>query len=106
MDVKKLIENVWWKLVPYVEIGVKWPVGAIVVGYDDPRWYDCGACFVEIESADPNDFYRPFMEEWIGKQGWDWSWYMGNNDVAENRLTIRVREKYSIYASHIAIMWN
>ena len=106
MDVKKLIEKIWWKLVPYVEISVKWPKGNIVVGYSDPRWYDVGATWVEIESADPNDHYRPFMEEWIGKQGWDWSWYMGNNDAAENRLTIRVQKKYSVYASHIAIMWN
>lgn len=106
VKMKNLIEKMWWKLVPYVEISVKWPVGMIVVGYDDSRWYDVGATWVEVESADPNDHYRPFMEEWIGKQRWDWSWYMGNTDARDNRLTIRLRKKHEIFASHLVIMWN
>lgn len=99
-------EKIWWYFVPWVEVNVKWPSGPIGVGCEDPRWYDCGATWVEVFSADPNDHYRPFMQSWIGHQRRDWSWYMGNNDAAENRLTIRMRKKYAIYASHIAIMWN
>lgn len=89
-----------------MEISVKWPKGSIAVGYNDPRWYDVGASLVEVESADPNDHYRPFMEEWIGRQRWDWSWYMGNTDARDNRLTIRIREKHAVFATHIAMMWN
>ena len=106
MDLKKLRKKLWWKLVPYVEISVKWPVGVVVVDHGDSRWYDCGATWVEIESTDPNDHYRPFMQEWIGKQGWDWDWYVGDTDVQDNRITIRLKKKYEVYATHIAIMWN
>ena len=101
-----LLDRLWWYFVPWVEVNVKWPSGYIGVGRDDPRWYDVGARLVEVHSADPNDFYRPFMEEWIGRQHIEWTWYMANNDAAENRLTIRMRRKYKIYASHIAMMWN
>lgn len=102
----KLLERIWWYYTPYMEISVKWPKGSVVVGYDDPRWYDVGASLVEVESADPNDHYRPFMQEWIGRQRWDWSWYMGNTDARDNRLTIRIRKKHYIFASHIAMIWN
>jgi hypothetical protein len=103
---KKYFEKIWWYFTPYMEISVRWPKGPVAVQYGDPRWYDCGATWVQIESADPNDHYRPFMEEWIGRQGWDWSWYMGNTDARDNRLTIRIREKHAVFATHIAMMWN
>ena len=100
------LEKIWWYFVPWVEVRVQWPSGYIAVGSKDSRWYDVGARLVEVHSADPNDFYRPFMEEWIGRQGWDWSWYMGNTDARDNRLTIRLRKKHEIFASHLVIMWN
>lgn len=100
------IERVWWHFEPYVEVNVQWPVGTIVIDRTDPRWYDVGAYRVEIESADPNDHYRPFLEEWIGRQRWDWAWYLGDTDARDNRLTIRLRKKYAAYASHITLMWN
>ena len=100
------LEKLWWYFVPWVEVRVRWPSGYIAVDRKDPRWYDVGARLVEIHSADPNDFYRPFMEEWIGRQGPDWQWYMGDLDATENCLTIRLRKKYEVYASHIAMMWN
>lgn len=102
-----LVERIWWYFTPYMEISVRWPSGYIEVDHNDPRWCDLGgAVWVKLESADPNDFYRPYMEEWIGRQGWDWAWYMGNTDAAENRLTIRMREKHAVFATHIAMMWS
>lgn len=104
---RKIFEKIWWYFTPCMEISVKWPKGKIVVNHDDPRWVDLGgAVWVELESADPNDHYRPFMEEWIGRQGRDWAWYMGGTDARDNRLTIRIREKHAVFATHIAIMWN
>ena len=100
------LEKIWWYFVPWIEVSVKWPSGPIGVGYDDARWYDVGAARVQIHSADPNDHYRPFMEQYVGRQGPDWQWYMANNDAAENRLTIRMRRKYAINATHISMMWN
>ena len=102
------LEKVWWYFVPWIEINVKWPVGYVSVDpeYPNPNWIDQGSESKIRHSADPNDHYRPFMEKWIGRQGPDWQWYLANNDAAENRLTIRMRRKFAVYASHIAIMWN
>ena len=30
---------------------------------------------VIMHSADPNDHYRPWLEENCGRQGWDWDWH-------------------------------
>ena len=106
MKLLSLIERVWWYFNPYVEVTVRWPVGEIVVEYGDPRWYDCGARLVLIQSADPNDHYRPFLEEWIGRQRWDWQFLMKNNDARDNRITIRIRQKHAVFATHVAMMWN
>jgi hypothetical protein len=63
-----------------------------------PSWYI-------VESADPNDHYRPWMEANVGRQGWDWDWCMRDNDVAENRLTIKIRQKYQEHAMLVALKW-
>jgi hypothetical protein len=99
--------RIWWRFVGKIEVTVKWPTGDIVVDHNDPRWYDLGgAVWISFFSADPNDHYRPWMEQNVGRQNWDWNWELINNNVAENRLTIRMREKHAVYATHIALMWN
>ncbi len=110
---KKWWDQIYWRLVDYIEIDVKWPSGEIVVDHNDPRWADLGgAVWIGFESADPNDHYRPFLEQWIGRQGWDWDWRLAwhgrNIETGEQngRLTIRMRQKHAIYASHIAMMCN
>lgn len=90
---------------PGVVINVRWPAGKIAVGYGDSRWYDCGAIWVEVESADPNDFYRPYLEKYVGKQGWHWDWGFVNNDVAENRLSIKIIKSKAYYASLLILKW-
>ena len=111
-ELKKWRDKIYWRLVDYVEIDVNWPTGVLAVNHDHPRWYDVGAVWVEIESADPNDHYRPFLEQWIGRQGWDWDWRLAwhgrNIETQESQgyLTIRMRRKHEIYASHIAMMWS
>ena len=110
---RKWRDQIYWRLVDYIEIDVKWPSGKIVVDHNDPRWADLGgAVWIGFESADPNDHYRPFLEQRIGRQGWDWDWRLAwhgrNIETGEQsgRLTIRMRRKHEIYASHIALMWN
>lgn len=100
-------DKLWWRFVPGVVINVRWPRGKIVVDHNDPRWCDLGgAVWVELDSADPNDFYRPWLEEHVGRQGWDWNWGMGSHDATENRLTIKIRKKHAVYATHIAMTWS
>lgn len=91
---------------PGVKVKLRWPKGTIVVGYGDSRWYDVGAAWVEIESADPNDFYRPWLEQHVGRQGWDWDWRMEDNDAAENLLTVKLRRSKSSAATALALKWS
>lgn len=103
-----LYDKLWWLLMPGVVIRVPWPKGEIIAGPgpSDPRWFDCGgAAYVKIESADPNDHYRPWLEENVGRQGWDWNWGMGNLDATENRLTIKIRRGRASWATIAALRW-
>ena len=103
-----IIEKLWWNFIPGVTINVKWPTGKVTAGPgpDDPRWFDCGgASYVEFESADPNDHYRPWLEANVGKQGRDWNWGMADRDATDNRLTIKIRRKYQDCAIIASLMW-
>ena len=92
---------------PGVVINVKWPAGNITVDESDPRWVDLGgAVWVSIDSADPNDHYRPWMEQHVGRQGWDWNWGMADRDATDNRLTIKIRQRHAKYATLAAIKWS
>ena len=100
-------QQLWWRFVPGVVIKVRWPVGPLIVDHYDPRWVDLGgAVWVQIDSADPNDHYRPTLEQLVGKQGRDWNWGVAGNDVAENQLTIKIRRKYANHATMLALRWS
>ena len=103
---KNLIDKIWWKFVSKVETKVKWPSGTITVDHNDPRWFDCGgAVWVAFESADPNDHYRPWLEENVGRQGRDWEWGLKDHDVLNNQLTIKFRTKHARFATIAAMQW-
>jgi hypothetical protein len=100
-------DKLWWRFVPGVVINVKWPKGQVKVGPSHRDGYSgYGPEFEYVDSADPNDHYRPWMEQHIGKQGRDWNWGMANMDATENRLTIKIRQKYVKYATIAAIQWS
>jgi len=88
---RRLLKKLWWRLVPGTVVKVRWPVGAV---------------HQEIESADPNDHYRPWLEANVGHQTWDWDWDMLDNDVSANQLTIKVRRAKSKYATEMALRWT
>ena len=101
-----LKDKLWWRFIPGVVIKVKWPKGPLVVDHNDPRWIDLGgAVWVSIDSADPNDHYRPELTELVGKQGIHWNWGMADTDVADNRLTIKIIKSKAKYASYFALKW-
>jgi len=85
---------------PGVIINVKWPVGEIRIRQEASDIWDY------VQSADPNDHYRPWMEANVGRQGWDWNWGMANNDVSDNRLTIKIRQKHQDCAIIAKLMWS
>lgn len=101
-----IIQKLWWCFMPGVVINVKWPKGQIKVSPSHKLgWNGIGDYYEYAESADPNDHYRPWMEQHVGRQGWDWNWGMADNDVAENRLTIKIRRKHAKYATIAAMRW-
>lgn len=100
-------EQLWWRFMPGVVINVKWPKGQVRVGPSHKQgWAGVGPEFEYVESADPNDHYRPWMEQHVGQQGWDWNWGVANNDVSENRLTIKIRRKYQDCAIIAKLQWS
>ena len=86
---------------PGVVINVKWPNGPIFKEFIDQYRTD-----QQLLSADPNDHYRPWLEEHVGKQGRDWNWGMANMDATENRLTIKIRQKHAKCATIAALKWS
>ena len=95
-----IVQQLWWRFVPGVVINVQWPVGEIRIRQEASSIWDY------VRSADPNDHYRPWMEKHVGRQGWDWDWGMANNDVSENRLTIKIRQKHAEYATIAQMRWS
>lgn len=102
-----IIHQIWWRFVPGVIFNVRWPVGEITIGEDDPRWdWSLGSSLQSGYSADPNDHYRPWLEKHVGRQKWDWDWGMADRDATDNRLTIKIRRKYQDYAIIAKLMWS
>lgn len=101
-----ICQQLWWRFMPGVVIKVKWPTGYATIDESMPQWdWTIGPSKYLVESADPNDHYRPWLERHVGKQGWDWNWGIAGNDVTDNRLTIKIRKKHSGYATIAALIW-
>ena len=102
-----LYDKLWWRFMPGAVINVAWPKGQVKVGPSHRDGYSgYGPEFEYVDSADPNDHYRPWMEKYVGKQGWDWNWGVCSNDVSDNRLTIKIRRKHEKYATIAALRWS
>ena len=96
------IQNLWWRFVPGTEFEVLWPTG-----WTEPEPAPGGG-FIQFESADPNDHYRPELERLVGRQGWDWDWRIGKvATVTHERDTIRIkiRRKKEKLASYFLLKW-
>lgn len=93
-------ERLWWRFVPGVVISVRWPRGwAVLEEHPD-------GSKTSVNSADPNDHYRPWLEQHVGRQGWDWNWGMGNRDATLDRLTIKIRQRHAKYATIASMRWS
>ena len=58
-----------------------------------------------VESADPNDHYRPWLELNVGKQGREWDWGLRNSDAHDNTLSIRFKRDNEMLAMTAKLMW-
>jgi hypothetical protein len=103
------IQGFWWKFMPGAEIEVPWPAADIVVGPNSRNWGGMGPTYEQIFSTDPNDHYRPWLEENVGRQGWDWDWRIGQVAAAGNvrdTLVIKFRKGKAEYATMAAMRWS
>ena len=103
--------GLWWRYMPGVTIEVPWPTGHIVVESGHPRWdWALGATLQQVFSSDPNDHYRPWMEQHVGRQGWDWNWRIGKitstPGPAQDTLIIKFRRGREKYATIAALRWQ
>lgn len=105
-----VINALWWKFMPGAKVTVKWPTG-----WTRPVTA-AGGGFIQMESADPNDHFRPWLEENVGRQGWDWDWRIGkitgaqgsgNGPIvlASDTLTIKFRQARRKYATMFKLIW-
>ncbi len=97
------INRLWWRYMPGTEIEVLWPRG-----WTEPE-PAAGGGFIQIESTDPNDHFRPWLEANVGRQGWDWDWRIGQvaaeTDV-QDTLIIKFRRKKEKYATIASLKWK
>lgn len=84
--IQELCRQLWWMFVPGVLIKARWP-------RDDV-------------SADPNYHYRPWLEEHVGRQGWDWDFDLLGHDVSTNRVSIKFRWPHKQKAMWAALQWT
>jgi len=100
-------DKLWWRFMPGTVINVAWPKGQIKVGPSHRDGYSgYGPEFEYVDSADPNDHYRPELTQLVGKQGIHWNWGMADRDATDNRLTIKIIKSKAKYASYFAIKWS
>ena len=105
-----LIQALWWKFMPGVEITVKWPAG-----WTRPV-AAAGGGFISMDSCDPNDHFRPWLEQHVGRQGWDWNWRLGRitgacssdngpTKFTSDSVTIKFRQARRKYATMFKLIW-
>jgi hypothetical protein len=104
------LRNLWWRCMPGTKITVAWPTGWTV---PEPA---AGGGYISTESADPNDHFRPWLEQNVGRQGWDWDWRMGPVTGAQggpggtwltgDYLVIKFRRGREKYATMFTLKWQ
>ena len=83
---KSLERCFWWKFFCHTIVKVKWPTTEVL--------------------SDPNDHYRSWVEEHIGRQCIHWDWRLQDDDIRLNLLTVGLCKSKSPYATIIALMWS
>lgn len=83
----------WWHYKTGKVITVPWPTGIIDATTSKA-----------VFSSDPNEHYRPWLEENVGKQGLDWDWSLNAGDL--ETLIIRFVKGKEHLAVQASLMWN
>lgn len=79
---KQWLHRLWWKYALKVTIILPWPKSQPVGKSANDKQ--------TIYSVDPNDHYRPWLEQNIGRQHWDWDWQWAQTSYFPGRYGARV----------------
>jgi hypothetical protein len=91
-----IVSKLFWRFVPGVEFKLRWPRG----------WTEPTPDGVQIESYNPNDHFRPWLEKHVGKQYINWDWAIKDEDLITDTLTIKIRRGRSKYVSMAVMKWG
>lgn len=102
-----LSEWLFWKYGSGPTVTVRWPVGEVRIRQEPSGIWDY------VTSADPNDHYRPYLEQNVGKQNRDWMWKIGPA-VADtgagtrgyDTLLIKFSRKKAKWATATSLLWG
>jgi hypothetical protein len=97
-EYKNIWYQLWWRYMPGVTVVVKWPRG-----WTEPIPAPGGG-FIQMDTADPNDHYRPELERLVGRQGLHWDWQIDN--IANDTLKIKIIKSKAHLASYFAMKWT
>ena len=99
----------WWKQLSWrywlkTSIRVKWPTG----------WANIdGVPNLSVESSDPNDWYRWWLEKHVGRQNWAWDWNVVVNYTNEMSVhewffkdELEIRFRNPAHATMFALRWT
>ena len=81
-----LVKIAQWRYWLRTEIIVDWPRG----------WSKIDHLGNQVESSDPNTWYRAWLEANVGRQGWAWDWRIGKVYVHDNNPLVDVRDSLKI----------
>jgi hypothetical protein len=97
----QIVERLWWKFMPSVEVILPWPVGDVRVRQEESGLWD------HVRTADPNNHYRPWLEENVGKQRWDWDWKVYDDyTVGGSQVLLKIRRGKAQFATMAALKWK
>lgn len=91
------VDDFFFTVIPGKVITVKWPTGWVVLHED------ADGSKVGTESSDPNDHYRPWLEQHVGRQHIDWQWRFARDN--SDNLEIKFRMGKTKYATIAALIW-
>jgi hypothetical protein len=96
-----LISVCQWRYWLRTEVVVNWPQG----------WTPQDHLGNSAESADPNVWYRAWLETNVGPQGWAWDWRINkvyvpdNNPLIEVRDSLKIKFRKAADATAFALKW-
>jgi hypothetical protein len=103
-EIKKRTANLvsvcQWRFWLRTEVEVKWPSG----------WTPQDHLGNSTQTADPNEWYREWLETNVGCQGWAWDWRIGKIDWPDKSIvgmkdTLRIKFRDAKSATAFALRW-